>query len=627
MNVIVSGKGKLASAIRVAMKPTMENGALGTQIEVAVADTWSVPTVRATFTRLTVHAELGEVRIGPIEEPRRPGCPECAERRRSRVDPRQRDIERVRHERRGSLETTASAWLTQPAIASVAALAYDEVHQVLRGGRPLTYDSVLILHLDDSTVTRHRYLPDPRCPQCGELPADEPVVFDFGGSLPKLSPDKYRIRKMADELDHLKELYVDPVYGVIPSIDRRNMGGLVVASAPIVLPDGAVETGFGRVDNYRKAEAIAILEALERRGGAQPGGRATTVTARFRDLENALDPRQLGVHPIESYRRPGFAFREFSPDAVCRWVWGYSLTQCQPILVPESLAYYRLPHRPAAERGFLYEISNGCALGGSLVEAIIFGVLEVIERDGFLMTWYAQLPAARIKLDSAREEAMIVALSIEATTGFDVMVFDTTMEHGISSVWALAVNPVDEWPKMTCAGASGLNMDDAVLSGLNELAPVVENLKNSDFGDRATASSMALDPYRVVTMAHHLALYAHPDAFPRLSFLTEAPTVEVSPPDIAFQNADLSRDLDELVARLREVGLEVVVVDQTSSEHRAAELHCVKVLIPGMVPMTFGHVNRRIDGLSRLLRARRNCGLVTRDVPQDSLNPHPHPFP
>ena len=71
------------------------------------------------------------------------------------------------------------------------------------------------------------------------------------------------------------------------------------------------------------------------------------------------------------------------------WVWGYSFLQERPILVPELLAYYSL----SCGEGFVYETSNGCALGGSLEEAIFHAIMEVVERDSFLLTWYARLPS------------------------------------------------------------------------------------------------------------------------------------------------------------------------------------------------------------------------------------------
>jgi ribosomal protein S12 methylthiotransferase accessory factor len=38
----------------------------------------------------------------------------------------------------------------------------------------------------------------------------------------------------------------------------------------------------------------------------------------------------------------------------------------------------------------------------------------------------------------------------------------------------------------------------------------------------------------------------------------------------------------------------VIVVDQTTPEHRAGGCSCVKVIVPGMLPVTFGHESRRL---------------------------------
>ena len=61
----------------------------------------------------------------------------------------------------------------------------------------------------------------------------------------------------------------------------------------------------------------------------------------------------------------------------------------------------------AMGEGFVYETSNGCALGGSLEEAIFHGIMEVVERDSFLLTWYAKLPLPRLDLSSANDQEFI----------------------------------------------------------------------------------------------------------------------------------------------------------------------------------------------------------------------------
>ena len=99
---------------------------------------------------------------------------------------------------------------------------------------------------------------------------------------------------------------------------------------------------------------------------------------------------------------PDFPFKPFNPDRPIDWVWGYSFLQERPILVPELLAYYSL----GCGEGFVYETSNGCALGGSLEEAIFYGIMEVVERDSFLMTWYAKLALPRLDPYSANDQEL-----------------------------------------------------------------------------------------------------------------------------------------------------------------------------------------------------------------------------
>src|SRR5260370_548754 len=182
---------------------------------------------------------------------------------------------------------------------------------------------------------------------------------------------------------------------------------------------------------------------LERSGGMTPGGRRTVVRARFAEVrDRALDPRTLGLYPPERFAYPGFGFQPFDVDRVCAWVWGYSLGRQESILVPQGYAYFSTHLTDPGDPLFAFETSNGCALGSCLEEAILFGLLELAERDAFLMTWYARLPAPRIDLSSAQDRSIpLLAQAIEAETGYQVVAFDTAMEHGIPSVWAMAVCP------------------------------------------------------------------------------------------------------------------------------------------------------------------------------------------
>jgi ribosomal protein S12 methylthiotransferase accessory factor len=90
---------------------------------------------------------------------------------------------------------------------------------------------------------------------------------------------------------------------------------------------------------------------------------------------------------------------------------------------------------------------------------------------------------------------------------------------------------------------------------------------------------------------------------------------------------DLTDDLMDLLQVFNRLDLDVIVVNQTSPELARNNLHCVKVIIPGMLPMTFGHHLTRLEHLPRVLTVPMKLGYVQRPLRRKDLNPNPHPFP
>jgi ribosomal protein S12 methylthiotransferase accessory factor len=614
---------------------------------------------------LPVRAELGTVIIGPLEQPGTPGCVDCWQTRRHRARQGSEEIDAVWQRNSTTLTTRPSSWLTTLATDTIGAVVAEEMARVAdsvsrdthtrsdkpgeqRPARPVldavpdtrTHHAALAVDLERLTVTRHRFLPEPLCPNCGQLPEDTAELAEITlVSRPKPTPHTYRVRPVIEELDTLLDTYVDDQTGLIRALGRATAGGLAVAVAETPLREpGRTELGAGRTRSYRTSELIAMLEAIERWGGLHPGGKRTVVRASYAELDGrALDPRALGVHPAQSYQLPEFRFRPFDQQQACLWTWGYSFARQAPILVPQAYAYYGALYRTSAEdRPFVYEISNGCALGGCLEEAILYGILEVAERDAFLMTWYGRMPVPRLDLDTAADPAIpLQAAAITAETGYHVQVYDTTLEQGIPCVWTMATSPEDgdpNQPRMVCAAGSHLDTERAVVNALSELGPILTDMIARYPQEADQARKMVTDPTLVATMHNHSTLYGTPQAFDRLDFLTTGTDVRnladirASRHDM-FGHADLTDDLNEALGRYLNSGLDVIVVDQTTDEHRAGGFACVKVLIPGTVPMTFGYHNRRVDGLPRLYNIPHKLGYRSRPLHHDELNPHPHPFP
>ncbi|MCX2951565.1 TOMM precursor leader peptide-binding protein [Lentzea sp. NEAU-D7] len=552
-----------------------------------------------------VVVEPGRVRVGPREEPGEPGCSECLSSRRYRAATRLG----------GPRQVAAPSPLLTPAARDVVTALVDVA----------PHDAVLLVDLTDLSVTRHRFLPDPFCPRCGGLPPDRPEHLSLTAR-PKTAPDRHRVWDAERELPRLVDTFVDDHCGLVNSLNPAALGSLAVAGAPIRLRGKtAFEPGFGRSRSYRRSQAIALLEALERYGAIGPGGRISTVEACYAQVrERAIDPRRLGLHPPEHYDLPGFPYRRFTPDEVCRWVWGYSFGQRRPVLVPERNVHYG----QSDDRPFCYELANGCALGSCLEEAIFHGVLEVLERDAFLLTWYTRARAPRIDLATAADpEVRLVAAAITTETGYRVECYDITPDHGVPCVWALARNDTDE-PATISAAAAGPSLERAAAGALAELGPMVPTVRGHFPGHADQARRLAADGSQVRSMIDHYLVYGVREAAGRLAFLTEgAEQIAFPGPVEGFQHDDLSDDLRFLIGRLAQTGLDVIAVDLTTPEHRAGGLRCVKVLVPGTVSMTFGEQNRRTWGLPRLLDPAVTHGRGAPVRTHADLNPDPHPFP
>lgn len=356
----------------------------------------------------------------------------------------------------------------------------------------------------------------------------------------------------------------------------------------------------------------------------------------------ALDPTTLGLHSPEQYRQQqgqghSHACRQlvsYHHDLVCQWVWGYSFQRQAPLLVPEHCAYYGLP-TSEENPSFLFEVSNGCALGNCLEEAIFHGILEVVERDAFLLTWYARLKVPRLDLRSITDPKIRLLIEhLEYHAGYTIYAFNITLNHALPCLCLLGVDEQqrDGKPRALVSAGSHPQPEQALLKALREFAMYLAYPRPFDQQARKEAQAMFNDSRLVQRMDQHPQIYYLPEAFERLQFLYQSErqqTFQEAFPNLYQQPAqrlDLRDDLEWLSGFYLQQGMDVIVVDQTAPEHQPCGLNCVKVLMPGMLPMTFGEQNRRVTGFERLHQLPLTLGYQDHPLTEAEINPYPHPF-
>ncbi|MFB4162943.1 TOMM precursor leader peptide-binding protein [Alteribacillus sp. JSM 102045] len=643
--VVIVGEGFLADRLFQELSPQYEvvhhndfNREVPEKADLVLVlhDTW-IPSIHQKAEEVLRPTEIpwlrgfvsfGEGVVGPLVRPGNCGCSQCADMRRLMAARDRKEMWEIEQRLKSHGKRSRDVWASRTGLLQIANLLVEETQRVLQGSLAHSDGQISLMNMKTLKSSWHSFLPDPLCPVCGQLPDDSAAMAEISlKSSPKISTDSYRCRSMDDLSKVLVKDYLDARTGFL----NDKMYDLVppFADVGVNLPLFTGNEGVGgRTHSYAESEWTAILEGLERYCGLAPHGKRTVIHDSYRNLEDqALNPVKVGVHEKEQYEQPGFPFKPFHPDRSINWVWGYSFFQNRPILVPELLAYYSL----GCGQGFVYETSNGCALGGSLEEAIFHGILEVIERDSFLITWYAQLPLQRIDLYSADDKELhLMADRVRAVAGYDLHLFNSTMEHGIPSVWALAKNRKEKGLNIICAAGAHLDPLRAVKGAVHELAAMMLTLDDKLAENQEEYVRMLHDSSLVQKMDDHGMLYGLPEAQERLQFLLDNNRpLQTFDDEFKWESrhSDLTDDLQDIFHELQRLNLDVIVVDQTTPEIERNGLHCVKVLIPGMLPMTFGHHLTRITGLERVLKVPMELGYTKQPLTLEQLNPYPHPFP
>ncbi|GLF96713.1 TOMM precursor leader peptide-binding protein [Streptomyces yaizuensis] len=595
---------------------------------------------------LPVHGLRGRAVVGPVLRPGLPGCPHClALRVRAADGPRGVPVGAAP----GLLPLSARPvdWLPPGAVRLVAAVLRAEADRIAAGEPPRATEAAFAIGPGRLGGDWHPALPHTLCtsPQCtaARRPLPPPLP-DLTRPLPASGPESARRHPATRYADQLEREYLDAWSGICGSASVGD--GAALPSTQVSVPTlwGFDEIAIGRAGDYANARPAAVLEGLERYAGWHCGGRDPVRFASYAELtghegaDSAADPRALFLHRDEDYARPDFDYVPYSPDTPTGWARAHSALTGRPVLLPFHVAYYGAARRPETGPRFVYENSNGCALGSGTEEALIAALLEVAERDAFLCTWYSGTPLPELDLASRpggpdglsglSGPAARAVHTVRHRTGRELRAFRAVGAFDIPVVLLLSVSDEPGHPATLVTAGSGLTTDAALLGAVHEMSAVAPVITQEFRRNRPELERALDDPDLVRRMEDHSLVGALPRARPWFSFLLDG-----MPPDLASAPAvhrpagDIAADLGAMLAAARRDGQEVIVVDHTTSELHRLGLSCVKAVVPGTVPMTFGHRHRRLPDPGVLQAFRARNGLDDRVFSPEEVRHEPHPFP
>ncbi|SDK36153.1 ribosomal protein S12 methylthiotransferase accessory factor [Lentzea albidocapillata subsp. violacea] len=469
-------------------------------------------------------------------------------------------------------------------------------------------------------VTQHEVRHRPQCGGCGDQEvvarrAFEPVELT---SRVKRSCDGggHRASPPQEVLDHYRHL-IGPVTGIVREIRRAEgpaffnsyrSGANIAASGEGI--EGLrsalrADTG-GKGVTALDAEVGALCEAVERRSGAFFGDEAR-VSGSFASL------RDMAIHPdaVQQYHPRQFADRDawnaehaafqfvttpFDENEVMDWTPLWSLTERRHKFLPTGMVYFGAPCPPSVVSN-----SNGCAAGSSIEDAVLQGLLELVERDAVAIWWYNRTPMPGMDLDSFRDPWISELRQVHAGLGREVWLLDVTSDLGVPTMVAISRRTSGEREDIMLGCGSHLDSRLAARRALTELNQCMP---------------MVCGPMDLGTFDVDMRRWFETTKLAEQPWLAPDPSV---PPRDAFHHGylfrhDLTDDVRALQHTLEQRRMEVLVLDQTRPD---IGLPVVRVVVPGL-----RHFWSRF-AQGRLYDVPVQLGRLTRPRRYEELNPIP----
>lgn len=369
----------------------------------------------------------------------------------------------------------------------------------------------------------------------------------------------------------------------------------------------------GGVDVRREGAMIAAVGECLERYCPMMYTREELKLSTFNELEeeglHAVPPERFSLFSSEQYQSPDFPFEPIMSDSLLNWVQGYSLTDGESVFIPAAFVFlpYVYPDRKKGEKIVTESISTGLSCRDTMESALLYGILEVIERDALALTWLATIPAPEIE---TKFEAVDAVLDRVAHTQAEIHLFNITTDISIPVALAVGVFPHSGQPAVVTGASCRPTLESAAAKALMEVGqeyPVAKWLmhQNREYVYRPGYED-------VTDFDNHVHFYTAKAHKAQFDFLFG----DAQKRELQELTGSPSSMMEKLVLLLKRRAIDVVAVDMTTPDVRELGFYVVRVVIPQLEPLNGGHQFRALGG--KRLQAYKS---------PNEVNSFPHPFP
>ncbi len=328
----------------------------------------------------------------------------------------------------------------------------------------------------------------------------------------------------------------------------------------------------------------------------------------------------------------------FDKSSYFGWTKVFSLLSGKKIYCPIQLLSHRysklkiqsLENSQEGEPLLRWSVSTGLATGRSIQEAVVKGILEIIERDAFMITYLNKLSPPQIDLKYLSEQDEDIGKILKSFRRYrlKITLLQIPTDFPVFIFMALITDCPGMTPALTIGTSTDFDIKKCLLDALAESLSIRLALRmNPSFFKES------FDPKRI-NREGRLFYWSNPENLPKINFLFKGVPKKIElPAETKFFNLSVkeknehlkiyySEKLKELKESLRQLNYDGCYTEITPKEINNVGLYCAVTVIPELQPM---HLDERIPYFSgqRLKEVPAELGYQ----PAEKINTEPHPFP
>jgi len=583
---------------------------------------------------LRVSCDAHHGQVGPLFVPRQTACWNCFERRlaSNREHSVLHAVGRPAENGNQSIKPAHPPPLFARCV--VSHLGALEVLRFLFGHESNhSIGKLLVLSFSDLRISCESVLKLPDCPTCIDRRGDRISVSSSGVDQATAS--------QRNSVGNWRRVLVGRHCGVIRSVrevparwdDPRVH---IVSSQPSnteILDGGEAPGGAGGVGLTPDAAwSGAIGEAAERYCASfVPGNDLKTATWRDFDADQAIDPHQMALYSDWQYDTPGFPCARFDRDICTTWTHGRRLTAdlgagAEPCWLPAQCVYLSAG-TACGERPITVCTSTGLATAETLEKALLAGLCEIIERDAFVIAWQNSLSAPRVDIHAAELQWLRDVLEERLLwPRIQYEIGDLTADAAVPTYAVISHGPSEDGLIVSFGAASHPRAGTALTKALLEAAMgriYIRQLVRQDphkayrrdFADVRTFTDHAQFYTRRPRYRRHLTRLVSDRTYAQLDMLSNS------------EKCHDATELERVAERLRSLGLDAYWRELTTADVASAQLHVVRVLVPGMQLLHGDHSLPFLGGNRRRHPEQVFAWAPTPRHRRQRQNGLPHPYP